>query len=85
MDEDCVKWYTCYYECTNEDVNACWYVQCVMEEGSGKVQSLDQCSNTLKQTNSQRHLCRLKCWLFWTLRILVKIVKSRIGKFGFCK
>ena len=23
--------------------------------------------------------------LFWALRILVKIVKSRIGKFGFCK
>jgi len=57
-------------------------VPMVIEEGSGKVQSLESCSDTLKQTKSQRHLCRLKCWLFWALRILVKVVKSIIGKFG---
>jgi len=33
----------------------------LMEEGSGKVQSPEQCSDTLKKTKSQRHLCRLKC------------------------
>jgi len=53
-----------------------WSKQRLMEEGSGKVQSLEQCLDTFKQTKSQRHLCRLKCWLFWALRILVKIVKS---------
>jgi len=57
----------------------------LMEEGWDKVQSPEPCSDTLKQTKSQRHLCRLKCWLFWALRIPVKIAKSRIGKFGFCK
>jgi len=31
------------------------------EEGSSKVQSPEQCSDTLKPTKSQRHLCRLKC------------------------
>jgi len=39
----------------------------VMDEGSGKVQSPELCSNTLKLVKSQRYLCRSKCWLFWAL------------------
>jgi len=32
----------------------------VIEEGSGKIQSLEPCVDTLKQGKSQRHLRKLK-------------------------